>query len=48
MIYKDLKNYGKQLKKIPAKSWHTIAWFNKIVKNYLKMVRLTKRERSQL
>lgn len=46
MIYKDLKNYGKQLKKIPIEDWKTIAWFNRIIKNYLKMIQLEKQNKN--
>lgn len=46
MIYKDLKNCGEQLKKIPIKDWHTIARLNKIIKNYLKMTELEKQNKN--
>ncbi|KKL93215.1 hypothetical protein LCGC14_1876930 [marine sediment metagenome] len=40
MIYKNLKYYGKQLKKMSNKDLKTVAWFNKIIKNYLKMKKI--------
>lgn len=39
-----MKGYGRTLKKLPKKDWKIIAQFNRIVKNYLKMKKLTKQK----
>lgn len=33
------KKYGQQLRKLPISDWKVIAQFNRIIKNYLKIIK---------